>query len=125
MKKVIVFLMVFMAWMAFGADIDLSGTWKGETEVPDAPEPDKITLVLKKDNSGYVGKFSDSLGMADEVECEDIELKGNELTMNFIVTNLDGDYVRIYTKATVEGNTMTGYWESEDGNSNTFKLVRE
>jgi hypothetical protein len=125
MKKMMVFLVVFMAWMAFGADIDLSGTWKGETEVPDAPEPDKITLVLKKDNSGYVGKISDTLGMADGVECEDIELKGSELTMNFLITNFEGEYVRIYVKTKVEDNTMTGYWESEDGNSNTVKLVRQ
>jgi hypothetical protein len=125
MKKMLVFLVVFMSWMAFGADIDLSGNWKGETAVPDATEPDKITLVLKKEDGGYAGKISDSLGMANEVECEDIELKENELTMNLLITNFDGAYVRIYMKATVEGNTMTGYWESEDGNSSTIKLIKE
>lgn len=114
-----------MLWILLAANVDLSGTWVGETEVPDAPEPDKVTLVLKQVDGEYEGTVTDSLGMADEADCEDIELDGNKLTMNFEIINPDGEYIRIYVTMTVEGDTMKGYWESEDGNSSSMELTKQ
>jgi hypothetical protein len=125
MKKMVIFVILFMSWILLAAEADISGTWVGQTEVPDSPEPDRVTLVLKKDNTGYVGTVSDSLGMAEEAECKDIELDGNKLTMNFEIVNPEGIYVRIYASLTVEGDTMKGYWESEEGDSSALELTKK
>lgn len=109
--------------ISFCQDIDLSGTWVGETEVPDQGT-DELTLVLEKKEGEYTGTISDSLGMLQDVECEDIELKDNTLTLNF--TFSDGyDYTTVYITLTVEGDTMTGYWETEDGSTGSIKLEKE
>lgn len=104
--------------------VDLSGTWIGETEVPDAFEPDKVTLILEKTNGQYTGTVTDSMGMALEAELEDIEFENNELKANFII--FDGyEYTRIYFVLTVEGDTMKGRWESEGGDSAPIELQRQ
>ncbi|MEE9390353.1 MAG: hypothetical protein V3U91_03835, partial [Candidatus Aminicenantaceae bacterium] len=73
------FLLAFSSGISFSQKVDITGTWKGETEVPDAPEPDKLTLVIEKIEGKYTGTISDSMGMLQEEKCEDIELKDNIL----------------------------------------------
>ena len=128
MKKAVSFLSLMVFLLSFSSGIslcqqaDLSGTWVGETEVPDASEPDKVTLVLEKINGEYKGTVTDSMGLAQEAELENIEIKGNELKANFLV--FDGyEYSRIYL--TVEGDTMKGRWESESGDSASIELQRQ
>jgi hypothetical protein len=99
-----------------GQSIDLSGTWVGETVIPDAIDPDEITLVLAIENGEYSGKVSDSMGMFDDTECEDIEFMDNKLTFN-IEANSDDGYMRIYVTLIVEGDTLSGHWENEDGST--------
>jgi len=119
----IVFIFALSYGISFCQDIDLSGTWVGETEVPDQGT-DELTLILEKKEGEYTGTISDSLGMLDETECEDIEFKDNTLTSNF--TFSDGyDYTTVYITLTVEGDTMTGYWETEDGSTGSIKLEKE
>jgi len=119
----IIFIFTLSCGISFCQDIDLSGTWVGETEVPDQGT-DEITLVLEKKEGEYTGTISDSLGMLQDVECEDIELKDNTLTLDFIFS--DGyDYMTVYITLTVEGDTMTGYWETEDGSTGSIKLEKE
>jgi len=120
----IAFLLILSYGISFCQEVDLSGTWEGTTEVPDVAEPDQIILVLEKINAEYSGTFTDSLGFAEEAELEDIEFKDNTLT--FRVTIFNGfEYAMIYTTLTVEGNKMSGNWESEDGNSSTIELERK
>ncbi|UCC39864.1 MAG: hypothetical protein JSV96_19160 [Candidatus Aminicenantes bacterium] len=118
-----VFLLVFSSGISFSQEVDISGTWKGETEVPDAPEPDKLTLVIEKIEGGYTGTITDSMGMLQEEKCEDIELKDNTLTLNFNVFTGE-EYMRDYVTMTVKGDKMSGYWESEDGGSGEVELER-
>ena len=119
----IIFIFTLSCGISFCQDIDLSGTWVGETEVPDQGT-DEMTLVLEKKDGEYTGTISDSLGMLQDVECEDIELKDNTLTLDFIFS--DGyDYMTVYITLTVEGDTMTGYWETEDGSTGSIKLEKE
>jgi len=119
----IIFIFTLSSGISFCQDIDLSGTWVGETEVPDQGT-DEMTLVLEKKDGEYTGTISDSLGMLQDVECEDIELKDNTLTLDFIFS--DGyDYMTVYITLTVEGDTMTGYWETEDGSTGSIKLEKE
>jgi len=119
-----VFLLIFSSGISLCQRVDLSGTWIGETEVPDAFEPDKVTLVLEKINGEYRGTVTDSMGMAQEAELENLEIKGNELKANFIV--FDGyEYTRINFVLTFEGDTMKGRWESEGGDSAPIELHRQ
>jgi hypothetical protein len=130
MKKItsilslLVFLLILSYGISFCQEVDLSGTWEGTTEVPDAPEPDQITLVLEKIDGEYSGTFTDSLGFAEDAELENIELKGNALTFSFTIFN-GFEYQMIYATLTVEGNKMSGNWESDDGSSGPVELKRK
>lgn len=122
--SLLAFVMVLFNGAAFCQKVNLSGTWIGETEVPEGLEPDKVTLVLKKTNGEYTGNVTDSMGMAVKAELEDIEFEDNELTANFMI--FDGyENARIYFTLTVEGDTMKGFWESESGDSAAIKLHRQ
>ena len=99
-----------------GQSTDLSGTWVGETVIPDAIDPDEITMVLTKENGEYSGKVSDSMGMFDDTECEDIKFVDNKLTFN-IEADTGEEYLRVFLSLIVEGDTMTGHWEAEDGSA--------
>ncbi len=122
--SLLAFMMILFNGAAFCQNVNLSGTWVGETEVPEGLEPDKVTLVLVKTNGEYTGKVTDSMGMAQEAELEDIEFEENELTANFLI--FDGyEYARIYFTLTVEGDTMKGFWESESGDSAVIELHRQ
>ena len=122
--SLLAFVMVLFNGAAFCQKVNLSGTWIGETEVPEGLEPDKVTLVLEKTNGEYTGNVTDSMGMAVKAELEDIEFEDNELTAHFMI--FDGfENVRIYFRLTVEGNTMKGFWESESGDSAVIELHRQ
>jgi len=130
MKKItsilslLAFLLTLSCAISFCQEVDLSGTWEGTTEVPDAPEPDKLTVVLEKIDGEYSGTINDSLGFAEDAEMEDIKFEDNTLTFSFTV--YDGfEYDTIYATLTVEGNRMSGNWESESGNSGPVELVKK
>jgi len=91
MKKInsILSLLVFLLTLSCGnsssKEVDLNGTREGTTEVPDAPEPDKLTLVLEKIDGEYSETVNDSFGFAEDGELEDIEFKDNTLKFNFTI----------------------------------------
>jgi len=118
------FLLILSYGISFCQEVDLSGTWEGTTEVPEEAELDQITLVLEKINGEYSGTFTDSLGFAEDAELEDIEFKDNTLTFNFTIFN-GFEYMTVYATLTVEGDKMSGHWETEDGNSSTIELERK
>ena len=129
MKKTIsifaltVFLIAAAGLMS-GQSTDLSGTWVGETVIPDAIDPDEITMVLTKENGEYSGKVSDSMGMFDDTECEDIKFVDNKLTFN-IEANTGEGYMRIYVTLIVEGDTLSGNWEDEAGSTGKSTMRRK
>jgi hypothetical protein len=116
--------LILSCGISFCQEADLSGTWEGTTEVPDAMEPDQITLVLKKIDGEYSGTFTDSMGFAEEAELKDIEFKERTLTFNFTI--YDGfEYTQVYSTLTVDENKMTGSWQTEDGSSGQIELVKK
>jgi len=118
-----ILLLTFTYGVSFCQKVDLSGTWEGSTDVPDVPEPVKMTLVLEKTDEGYSGTINDSLGMIQNAEIEDFEFEDNDVTFNF--TFSDGsNYIAVYITMTVEGDKMTGHWETEDGSSAPIKLEK-
>lgn len=121
---VFAFILTLCCGISFCQEVDLSGTWEGTTEVPESPEPDQLTLILEKIDGEYSGTINDSLGFAEDAEMEDIEFDGNTLTFSFTI--FDGfEYGTIYATLTVEGNRMSGSWESEDGTSGPVELVKK
>lgn len=120
----IFFLLALVSGISHSQQADLSGTWVGTTEVPDAIEPDRITLVLEKEEGQYKGTLSDSMGLAQNSELEDVEFKDNTLTFNFLVFTGD-EYLRVNATLKVEGDKMSGRWETEDGNSAPIELERK
>ncbi len=130
MNKAAVFFTLFVfvfaaaSGLMLGQSVDLSGTWVGETEVPDAIEPDKMTLVITKEGGEYSAKISDSMGMLDNTECEDLEFVENKLTFN-IEVNTGEEYLTVYLTLKVEGDTMTGYWESDDGSTGSVEMTKK
>lgn len=118
------FVLVLFTGAVLSQEANISGTWIGETTVPDEIEPDKVTLVLEKTNGEYKGKVTDAFGFAMESELNDIELKENILTANFLIFNGE-EYVKVSFTLTVEGDTMKGRWESASGDSSTVELHRQ
>lgn len=115
------FILIYSSVISF-SQTDLSGRWEGTTEVPDMGE-DELVLVLKKDNGSYTGTISDSMGMLMETEIEDVEIEDNTLTFNFTVFTGE-DYMKVYVTLNVEGEKMSGYWETEDGSSGSIELEK-
>lgn len=105
-------------------DVDLTGTWVGETEVPNAMEPDAITMVITKTEEEYRIVLSDSMGMLLEEDAEDIVYKDNELSFNFSVYTGEM-YLRVYMTLSVEGETMNGTWETEEGDTGTIVMTKK
>ncbi len=130
MKKVTVFfaLAVFVlaaaSGLMFSQSVDLSGTWVGEAEVPDAIEPDGMTLVITKESGEYSAKISDAMGMLDNTECEDIEFTENKLTFNCVVDTGE-EFLTVYVTLKVENDTMTGIWETEEGEIGPVELTKK
>jgi hypothetical protein len=120
---VLAFLLTIGCGISFCQEVDLSGTWKGTTEVPEESEQDQLTLVLEKADGEYIGTITDTLGFADEAQLEDIEFKDNTLTFSFTIFN-GSEYAQVYTTLTVEGNKMSGHWETEDGSSSQVELEK-
>ncbi len=128
MKKILSLLALvsFFVVLALGlayAQVEISGTWIGTTEVPDMGE-DEVTLVLEKDNSGYSGTFSDSLGMADKAELEDVAYESGNLSFSFTIYN-GSEYMSVSCSLAVKNDTMTGYWETEDGTTGEIEMKRQ
>lgn len=129
MKKTtfILVLLAFLFTLSSGItsyqDADISGTWVGETEVPDLGT-DEFTLVIKKNDEQYSAVISDSLGMLDETECEDLEFKDNTITFHLCVEDRF-QTLTIYVTLTVDRDTMSGYWETKGGTSVSIELERK
>ncbi len=119
-----VFLLVLSCGMSFSQQVDFSGTWVGPTEVPDAPEPDMLTLILKKEEGKYSGTITDSMGMLQDTEIEGVEIKDNTITFNFQV-DAAGTYLSVFTSLTVNGDKLIGYWESAEGDSASIEMERK
>jgi hypothetical protein len=118
-----VFVFAWTSGLSLGLADDISGTWVGETEVPDQGT-DELTLVLETSGDSYTGIISDSIGMLVDVECEDLEYTDGTLTFNFAI--YDGySSMTVYITLEVEGNTMAGQWETEEGDTGEINMEKK
>lgn len=129
MKKLITilamtaFVFALSSGFALCLSDDISGTWVGETEIPDQGT-DELTLVLEKAGDSYTATMSDSFGMLTDAECEDLEYKDNVLSFNFAIYDGYSSMV-IYITLEVDGNSMTGQWETEEGETGEVNMVKK
>ncbi len=117
------FLISFCAAVSYCQDVDLTGTWKGATEVPDQGT-DEMTLVIKKDEGEYSATITDSFGMLMDTECEEIKFEDGTLTFNFTIF-MGTESMTVWVNLTVEGDKMTGYWETADGSQGDLNFEKE
>ncbi len=103
---------------------DLSGTWVGETVIPNTLDKDLVTLVLKKDASSYSGTVTDSMAMAKDSPLEDVEFENDTLTAQFMIFNGNED-VRIWLALKVTGDKLIGSWADGGDGSGPLELERK
>lgn len=116
--------LVFSAAPLLSQAQDLSGTWVGETAVPNSLDKDQVTLVLKKDAGSYSGTVTDSMGMAKDSALEDVKFENDTLTAQFVIFN-GSDYVRIWMTLKVSGEKLVGSWEDGGGERGPLEMVRK
>jgi len=126
MKKYVGTGMVLVIFLVFSvspglAEVDITGTWKGETMVPDSMDPDVLTLVIQKKDGAYQAMISDEFGYCENAEASDLEVDGNTLSFNFMI--MDGG--TIFITMTVDGDRMTGTWEDEGGSGADVTMTRQ
>lgn len=72
----------------------------------------------------YAATISDSFGMLMDTECEDLEYKND--TLSFNITIFDGySDMTVYITLKVEGDSMTGHWETEDCNTGEINMEKQ
>ena len=117
------FVFAAVSGLVWGYQGDISGTWVGETEVPDQGT-DEMTLVIEKSGDDYSATISDSFGMLMDTECEDFEYKND--TLSFNVSIFDGySDMTVYITLKVEGDSMMGNWETDDGNTGEITMEKQ
>jgi hypothetical protein len=127
-KTVILFAMFALGFGAFAAastqapkPADLSGTWIGKTEVPDAGIDD-LQLVLKKEKESYSGTITDGLGViSPATEIKVVEITGDAMTLTFPLA--DGAMV-VFRLKTAE-DKIVGQWEHPSGSTGALEFARK
>jgi len=120
---VFAFIFALSSGFVFCLGDDISGTWVGETEIPDQGT-DELTLVLEKAGDTYTATLSDSFGMLMDAECEDLEYEDNVLTFNFSINDGYSSMI-VYIILKVDGNTMTGQWETGEGDTGAINMEKK
>jgi hypothetical protein len=118
---VLVLLAALAGLLAYAAAPDITGTWIGKTEVPNAGLDD-LTLVIKKTPTGFSGTFSDTLGQLNkDTEIKDVKLEGNLVTFNFPI--IDGTVLQGTLK--IDGDKMSGAWSHPEGSGADWTFERK
>lgn len=119
----LVFALAMTSGLVFTYKVDISGTWVGETEVPEQGT-DEMTLVIEKTDGEYTATISDSFGMLVDSECEELEYKNDTLSFNISIFDGYSD-ITVHITLNVEGDTMTGYWETDDSDTGEITMERQ
>ncbi len=118
------FAAVLFAGLLPAQKTDLSGTWVGDTVVPNSADKDGIILALKKTNDSYSGTISDTMGMVNAVALENVKFENATLSFQF-TASVGDQYVKVSTSLKVNGEKLSGAWTSEQGDSGALELTRK
>lgn len=118
---IFVLLAALAGLLAYAAAPDITGTWIGQTEVPNVGV-DELTLVIKKTATGFTGTFSDTLGqMNKDSEITAVKLEGDELSFNFPLA----DGTLMAAKLKIDGDKLSGTWEHPEGSGGSMTFERK
>jgi hypothetical protein len=119
--------MTFAATALFGQTPDISGTWVGDTEIPNSTDTSHVTLVLKKADASYSGTIT--LWNAKNAAIENFAFE-DEDTFGFEFVMPSGtDKIRVKVRLDIIddrllGNKLMGSWVMEDGTYGSLDLAR-
>ncbi|MBD3415256.1 MAG: hypothetical protein GF421_12610 [Candidatus Aminicenantes bacterium] len=117
------FILTLFPMAALCQGTDITGTWVGKTYVPDQGE-DGLTLEIEKEEGEYTVFISDDFGMVPGVEADDASYEDGTLSFNFSI--FDGyEDMTVWITLEVEGDQMTGYWETADGSRDSIEMKRK
>lgn len=116
------FIMSFTTMPLLSKKVKLEGTWLGTTTIPTGEEI-SMTMILKKvSKKQYSGTLSDTSGMLQDVDLNDIKYKKKKLTCYI---DFQGTKVNIELTLAKDG-TMAGAWlKEDDGSSGDFEFKKE
>jgi aminopeptidase N len=118
---IFVLLAALAGLLAYAAAPDITGTWIGRTDVPNAGLDD-LTLVIKKTPTGFTGTFSDTLAQVDkDAAITAVKLEGDDLTFNFVLA----DGTAMIAKLKVDGDKLAGTWGHPEGAAGTMTFERK
>ena len=124
--RFVMLLVMLLATVVVGAAAraaDLSGTWVGVTQVPGLGE-DRLKLELKADGAGYTGLMTDAAGIVVANPITKVKVEGALLTFDIVVNNGSAEFpVHVSMKA--DGDTLTGSWATDEGESAPLTLTRQ
>jgi hypothetical protein len=129
MKRVTIFALAAVvatlaAGIVFGQNTDLSGTWVGETVVPNSADKDGLSLVLKKDGASYSGTMTDTMGMVNGAILENVKMENGTLSFQFNAGPTD-QAIRISTTLKLIDDKLVGSWVDDQGDTGPLALVRK
>jgi hypothetical protein len=119
--------MIFAAASLSAQTPDISGTWVGDTELPNSTGTSHVTLILKKADASYSGTIT--LGSAKDAAIEKFAFE-DEDTFNFEFVMPGGDdKIRVKVKLDIiddrlSGKKLMGGWAMEDGSYGSLDLQR-
>ena len=136
MKRAAVLVLTVLTVLctAFGAATifqqfpDISGTWVGETDFPNTPDVDPVTLVLKKAGDSYSGTIT--VATAKEVALENFKIEDEDTCSFGFTMIIGGTKVQVKAKLDiindkVDGNKLMGAWSLESGEYGSLDLTRK
>jgi len=102
---------------------DITGTWIGKTYVPDQGE-DGLTMIVEKEEDEYKATLSDDFGLVPGLEARDVSYEEGTLSFNFNIFDGYQD-MTVWITLEVNGDKMSGYWETVDGMRDSIEMERK
>ena len=117
------FFVVLVSPAISGAEADITGTWVGNTLIPNMGE-DEIVLTVKREGDAYIALLNDKFGMLQDIESTFFNYEDDRLGIKISVPGAYG-MTDVTIDLTVAGDTMTGTWQTQESEKGKITLSRE
>jgi hypothetical protein len=126
-----VFAVLFLAFsvaVLFAQTLDFSGTWVGETDFPNTPGIDRVTMVLKKAGNSYSGTIV--IAKAAEVPLDNFKVEDEDTITFYFPIKTESGTVKVkarldFLNDKVDGESLMGAWTMESGDYGSLDLKRK
>ena len=129
MKKVVLMLVCLTVALlgpsggAFAqANPDILGTWTGHTYVENGSRQDLVMTVAEGDE-GLTAKIGDAAGTMPKLICRNVVFENNKLSAELDYP-YEMDLILVRISLTLEGDSLKGFWSTQDGSSDSIELLR-